>query len=83
MLPLELVDRDERPAREMAEQFMRMAGTPFISAFSPAEFQTLAREAGFKEAHHVSTAEMRERYFANRTDGLRPSSAEQMLVAST
>ena len=41
----------------------------------------LARDAGFREVQHVSAADLAERYFAGRTDGLRPSSAEQFLVA--
>ena len=45
---------------------------------------TLAREAGFREAQHVSAATLTERYFAGRADGLRPpSSAEELLVAAT
>jgi hypothetical protein len=43
----------------------------------------LAREAGFKDAQHVSGRVLAERYFAGRTDGLRPSSGEDLLVATT
>jgi hypothetical protein len=39
--------------------------------------------ARFIEARHVSAASLAERYFAGRTDGLRPSSAEELLVATT
>jgi hypothetical protein len=45
---------------------------------------TLARESGFREARHVSAANLTERYFADRADGLRPpSNAEELLVAAT
>jgi hypothetical protein len=44
---------------------------------------TLAREVGFKDAHHVSGAVLAERYFTGRADGLRPSSGEDLLVATT
>jgi hypothetical protein len=45
---------------------------------------TLARDAGFGNAQHVSAATLTERYFAGRTDGLRPpNSAEELLVATT
>ena len=83
LLPLEFVDSDERAQRQAAEQGARAAGTPFVSFFSPTEMLALAREAGFREVQHVSAADLAERYFAGRTDGLRPSSAEQFLVART
>jgi hypothetical protein len=43
----------------------------------------LAREAGFKDAQHVSGSSLAERYFADRTDGLRPSTGEDFVVATT
>ena len=64
-------------------KFARAAGTPFISFFSPLEMLALAREAGFRKAQHVSAAGLTQRYFAGRTDGLRPSSSEELLVATT
>lgn len=83
MLPLEFVDSEERAQRQAAQEGAQAAGTPFISFFSPTEMLALAREAGFREVQHVSAADLAERYFAGRTDGLRPSSAEQFLVAKT
>jgi len=83
MLPLELVDSEERPLREATEKGARAAGTPVISFFSPAEMLALARESGFREARHVSATSLTQRYFAGRTDGLRPSSSEELLVATT
>jgi methyltransferase (TIGR00027 family) len=80
-LPLELVEPEERPNRELTEKFARAAGTPFLSLFTPREMLELAREAGFAEVEHVSSANLTERYFAGRADGLRPSSAEDLLVA--
>jgi methyltransferase (TIGR00027 family) len=83
MPPLELVEPEERPMRQVAERGARAAGTPFVSFFDPPEMLALAREAGFTNVEHVSAASLAERYFAGRTDGLRPSSSEQMLVATT
>ena len=83
MLPLDLVEPEEHALREATEKGARAAGTPIISFFSPAEMLTLAREAGFREARHVSAAALTELYFAGRTDGLRPSSSEELLVATT
>ena len=84
LLPLELADPDVRPGLEMAAKGARTSGTPFISFFTPAEILELAHEAGFKEAQHISAAALAERYFAGRTDGLRPpNNAEELLVATT
>ncbi len=84
LLPLELADPEARPGLERAAQGARASGTPFISFFTPAEMLALAREAGFREARHVSAAMLAERYFAGRTDGLRPPvNGEELLVAAT
>jgi methyltransferase (TIGR00027 family) len=83
LLPAELLDEADRAGFGMAESGARAAGTPFISFYTPDEMLALAREAGFKDARHVSGTWLGERYFAGRTDGLRPSSGEDLLVAST
>jgi hypothetical protein len=44
----------------------------------------LAREAGFRDAQHVSGSTLNERYFAGMTDDLRtPLRGEELLVATT
>lgn len=83
MVPLELVDADERPVLQGAERGARAAGTPWVSFFTPAEIVELARDAGFADVRHVSAAALADRYFAGRDDGLRPSSAEELIVATT
>jgi methyltransferase (TIGR00027 family) len=84
MLPIELADPDVRPGIERAAEGARANGTPFISFFTPPEILALAREAGFRSVQHVSAAALAQRYFAGRTDGLRPpSNAEELLVAAT
>lgn len=84
MTPPELVDPGMRSAFQVAATGARTSGTPFVSFFTPSEIVALAREAGFKEARHVSSAELGRRYFARRADGLRPPDhAEELLVATT
>jgi methyltransferase (TIGR00027 family) len=84
LLPLELAAPEIRPGLEMSAKGARASGTPFISFFTPAEMLALARESGFREAQHVPAAALTERYFAGRTDGLRPpENAEELLVATT
>jgi methyltransferase (TIGR00027 family) len=84
MLPIELVDAEVRIGVERAAEGARASGTPFISFFTPEEMLSLARDAGFKEVKHVSAAALADRYFADRTDGLRPpNNSEELLVAAT
>jgi O-methyltransferase involved in polyketide biosynthesis len=79
-----MTDAELRPAMERAVAGSQASGTPFISFFTPAEMLTLARDAGFREIQHVSSAALAQRYFAGRTDGLRPpNNAEELLVATT
>jgi len=83
MLPIELADPEMRPGIERAIEGARSNGTPFISFFTPAEVLKLARDAGFRDVQHVSAAALARRYFAGRTDGLRPpNNSEELLVAT-
>jgi methyltransferase (TIGR00027 family) len=82
MLPIDLVDAEDRLGYERAEKGARASGTPFISFFTPQEMLTLAREAGFKSGEHLSTSSLTPRYFAGRPDGLRPSTGEELLIAT-
>ncbi|WP_067893876.1 class I SAM-dependent methyltransferase [Nocardia vaccinii] len=83
MLPIDRVDAQERRLREFAERGARSSGTPFISFYDPDQLRALALEAGFREARTVSAADLTDRYFRDRPDGLRPAASEQLLVAST
>jgi methyltransferase (TIGR00027 family) len=83
-LPFEMAEPEARPGFERAASGARASGTPFISFFMPDEMLALARECGFNGAGHVSAAMLTDRYFAGRSDGLRPPlNAEEFLVATT
>jgi len=82
-LPMELMDEEDKPLQLIAEKGARDAGTPFISFFSPDEILSLARQAGFKDAKTISTKDMEQAYFTNRTDKLLPASGEVFLLATT
>jgi hypothetical protein len=44
----------------------------------------MALQAGFSEARHISADDLGQRYFADRSDGLRPPRhAEELLIART
>jgi methyltransferase (TIGR00027 family) len=84
LLPLELADSEDLPGLQLAEKGARASATPFVSFFTPPEMLSLAREAGFREVRHVSTAALAQRYFEGRTDGLRPpNNTEELLVAGS
>ncbi len=83
ILPLEFAEPEERAAHEAAQKGARASGTPFVSFFTPPEMLTLARDSGFKQVQHVPAATLSQRYFANRTDGLRLGSSESLLIATT
>ena len=82
MLPLELIDEQDRPGMLLAQNGAQTSGTPFISFFTPGEMLQLARQAGFTDVRHVSGAALNDRYFAGRSDGLRVSTGEDFLVAT-
>lgn len=83
MLPIDMLDPEIRTGVERAAAGAKASGTPFISFFAPAAMLAMARDAGFRQARHVSAASLAERYFANRTDGLRPPpNSEELLVAT-
>lgn len=84
MLPIELAEPEVRPGIEAAARGARANGTPFISFFKPDEMLDLARASGFRAVEHVSAAALTQRYFADRSDGLRPpNNSEELLVATT
>ncbi|MFF2108786.1 class I SAM-dependent methyltransferase [Rhodococcus koreensis] len=82
LLPTDLVDVADRAGLQVSENGARASGTPFVSFYTPQEMLALARDSGFDSPRHVSGASLAERYFADRTDGLRPSSGEDLLVAT-
>ncbi|GAA5131112.1 class I SAM-dependent methyltransferase [Pseudonocardia adelaidensis] len=82
-LPTELLDAGDRPMRQAVENAARASGTPFVSMYPPGEMMALAREAGFPGVRHVPGTSYAERYFSGRSDGLRPPSGEDLLIATT
>jgi hypothetical protein len=84
LLPIELTDPEVRPGLERAVEGARASGTPFISFFTPTDMLALARQAGLREAQHVSASTLAQRYFSGRSDGLRPpDNSEELLLATT
>ena len=82
LLPPDLLGDTDRSGLQAAEKGARASGTPFASFYPPEEMLDLTREAGFTDARHVSGSSLAGRYFAGRTDGLRPSAGEDFVVAT-
>ncbi|MGP3772495.1 class I SAM-dependent methyltransferase [Streptomyces sp. SDT5-1] len=83
ILPADRIDAADRAGMETSRKGASAAGTPFRSFYAPEDMLALAREAGFRTVEHVPGTELATRYFSTRTDGLRPSSGEDFLVATT
>lgn len=83
MLSLELLDEKERSLMEFVMKRASESGTPFLSLFNPAELTGMLQDAGFKKSQYISGEDLYQRYFAQRTDGLRAGNAEAFMVAST
>jgi len=81
--PPDDVEPEQRAQLQVAQRGARASGTPFLSFFTPEQLLALGRECGFREVRHVSAAELAERYFADRGDGVEPSRGEEVMVAST
>ena len=82
-LPLEQLDEEDKQMQEMAMKGAAASGTPFVSFFPVEEIVKIAKDIGLKEIKTVSTKEMTDMYFKNRTDKLVPASGEFFLVART
>jgi O-methyltransferase involved in polyketide biosynthesis len=81
--PVNLVEPDEQAMHQATDKAARASGTPFISYYSPQDMVTMAQDAGFSSARCVTAADLADRYFADRTDAVRPASAEELLLATT
>lgn len=83
LLPFESTKSGEHSEVDAAKEGARAGGTPFISFFTPTEMLQMARKAGFQEVRYVSSTDLSERYFTDRTDGLHLPNGEEFLVAIT
>ena len=83
LLEPDLIDEQDQPGRAMSFNGARSSKTPFVSFYRPAEMLAVAREAGFAEVKNVSGKEITDRYFAGRADGFKPSTGEDIVVATT
>jgi methyltransferase (TIGR00027 family) len=83
LLPSDLLADTDRAGLETSQRGAQVAGTPFLTFYRPEEMLALARDAGFPDVHHVPGTQVAHRYFTGRADGLRPSTGEDFLIATT
>jgi len=56
-------------------------GEPFRSRWQPEEFASALEGAGFRIVEHATEADLTERYFAGRSDGLKPGVPLRVVTA--
>ncbi|WP_040517444.1 class I SAM-dependent methyltransferase [Gordonia neofelifaecis] len=80
--PIEMAPAEIQPILHVAAEGARASGHPWLSLLAPAEAVTLARDAGFVDAELVTSTDLHDRYFADRTDGLSPAGGEDLVIAT-
>src|ERR1022692_1461687 len=73
-------------AREMVKieaTLVAATSEPYTTRMSPAQAEALVEAAGLDVVEHLTPQAMYDRYFAGRSDGLRPSAAERLIAART
>ena len=83
LLPPDLLVAPDRAGLQTSKEGAQASGTPVVSFYRPEQMLAMAREAGFAEVRHVSGSDLADRYFTGRSDGLRPQTGEDFLVATT
>lgn len=80
--PVEMAPPEIRPILEGAAKGAATSGHPWLSLLAPDEAAGLARDAGFGDVHMVTSADLHNRYFADRHDGLSPIGGEDLVIAT-
>jgi methyltransferase (TIGR00027 family) len=81
-LPEEFVDDIGREFAASFRPFAASVGEPFQLRWSPTEAEQVVARHGLHVADHPSCDELVSRYFADRTDGLRPWTVSRLLAAT-
>jgi len=61
------------PSRDRLFEYVRLRGEPFISGFDPFTLEAELAPLGFRLLEDLGREDQEERFFRNRTDGLRPT----------
>jgi methyltransferase (TIGR00027 family) len=82
VLPVPLIEPEEREMRADIEARAASRGHPWRSVFSPDEICQLGHEAGFTKVSLMTGDDLAARYFAGRRDGLRPMSSAYLIASA-
>jgi len=80
--PVEMAPPEIRPILEGAAKGAAASGHPWLTLLAPHEAASLARDAGFGDVRTVTSADLHNRYFADRPDGLSPIGGEDLVIAT-
>jgi methyltransferase (TIGR00027 family) len=81
ILPQEAVSGAEAEALAIAAQRTAEIGEPWLTRIRADELAVRLRSMGFSHTIHLTPEQARERYFANRQDGLKERRGEQLMRA--
>ena len=62
-------------------EIVREGGEPMKSRWKPEDFEAMLRERGLRVLDHSTEADLRERYFKGRSDGLHPAMPARLVTA--
>ncbi|MBV8356447.1 MAG: class I SAM-dependent methyltransferase [Deltaproteobacteria bacterium] len=80
-VPKELCDEESQRLLAVVMPVSTARGEPWQSSFVPATLSEQVSKLGFAEVSDLGPEEARARYFADRTDGLRPPTSEHYMRA--
>jgi methyltransferase (TIGR00027 family) len=80
--PIEMAPAAIRPMLAGAAEGAAASGHPWLSLLTPDDAAGLARAAGFGDVQVVTSADLHDRYFADRRDGLSPVGGEDLIIAT-
>lgn len=69
-------------ATSQVAQGSASGGEPWISYFTPEEFEEMLRSLGFSDVSFLSREEAERRYYADRTDGFEAPPRVSIVAAS-
>jgi methyltransferase (TIGR00027 family) len=75
------LDEIGQQLRDAESDLVASIGEPYTTRLSPAEADALVERCGLEVAEHPTPDVLYDRYFSDRDDGLRPSTAERLIAA--
>lgn len=78
-LPRELLSVTDQLGSRGLARYTRRSGEPLIGQFAPPALHAAVEALGWQVVEDLSGADQTSRYFANRSDGLKPTAAAHLL----